>query len=155
MKVLKIIGIVVGVFVAAILVFAGVNHVAPLNMVSSDEYDTHSGIAIRGYDPVSYFVSNTPQIGSEDFQYEWNKAKWYFASAENKNSFVSNPEKYAPQFGGYCGFAVSTGFSASADPATFKIREGKLYLFNNQEVIAEAQKGGQEFWSTAESNWLK
>lgn len=155
MKALKITGIIVGVLVAAILVFARVNHVAPLSMVDSDAFDSSDGMAIQGYDPVSYFTSGKAVKGNEEIKFEWKNTNWYFGSEENKNSFVNNPEKYAPQFGGYCGFAVSTGFSATANPQVFKIRNDKLYLFNNADVVAEAEKGGEAFWKAAEANWNK
>lgn len=155
MKALKIVGIVVAVLAVGIFVFAKTNHVAPLGMVSSDEFDTYSGVAIKGYDPVSYFVFDKAQMGSEDFQYEWRNAIWQFVSEENKNAFMANPEMYAPQFGGYCGFAVNSGFTANADPNTFFIQDEKLYLFNGHEVKAEAQAGGNEFLDKAEANWNK
>ncbi|SMD34201.1 YHS domain-containing protein [Reichenbachiella faecimaris] len=155
MKVLKISGIIVAVLVVGIFVFAKTNHVAPLGMVSSDEFDNYSGIAIKGYDPVSYFVSDKAQLGTEDYQYEWKDAIWYFVSEENKNSFMANPEMYAPQFGGYCGFAVNAGFTAGADPTSYMIKDEKLYLFNGADVKAEAQAGGKEFFDKANANWNK
>jgi len=155
MKALKIVGIVVAVLVVGIFVFAKTNHVSPLGMVSSDEFDTYSGVAIQGYDPVSYFVSDKAQLGSEEYQYEWKEAKWYFVSEENKNAFVNNPEMYAPQYGGYCGFAVNAGFTAGADPTSYMIQDEKLYLFNGAEVKAEAKAGGSAFFDTANTNWNK
>ena len=155
MKALKIVGIVVVVLIVGIFVFAKTNHVAPLSMVSSNEFDTYSGVAIQGYDPVSYFVADKAQIGSEDYQTEWKDAKWYFVSEENKNAFVDNPEMYAPQYGGYCGFAVNAGFTAGADPTSYIIQDEKLYLFNGVEVKAEAQAGGAAFFDAANNNWNK
>ncbi|WP_420582496.1 YHS domain-containing (seleno)protein [Reichenbachiella sp.] len=155
MKALKIIGIVVVVLIVGIFVFAKTNHVAPLGMVPSNEFDTYSGVAIQGYDPVSYFVADKAKMGSEEYQYEWKDAKWYFVSEENKNAFIANPEMYAPQYGGYCGFAVNAGFSAGADPTSYIIQDEKLYLFNGAEVKAEAQAGGSEFFETANNNWNK
>lgn len=155
MKALKIAGIVVTVLIVAIFVFAKTNHVAPLGMVSSDEFDTYSGVAIKGYDPVSYFVSDKAQLGTEAFQYEWKDAIWRFVSEENKNAFMANPEMFAPQYGGYCGFAVHAGFTAGADPTSYVIQGEKLYLFNGTEVKAEAQAGSSAFFDTANANWDK
>ena len=86
------------------------------------------GQAIRGYDPVAYFKEGQPVEGDSDFQYEWKGAKWYFASQENLDAFIQSPESYAPQYGGYCAWAVSQGYTASIDPEAWHIREGKLYL---------------------------
>ena len=153
MKALKITGIVVTILVIGIFVFAKTNHVAPLSMISSSEIDNYSGIAIKGYDPVSYFVSNQALKGKETIKSEWRNAIWYFGSEENKNAFMSNPEKYAPQFGGYCSFAVNAGFSANADPTSFLIKDEKLYLFNGADVKAEAVEAGQAFFDLAHQNW--
>ncbi|MEO9965286.1 MAG: YHS domain-containing (seleno)protein [Reichenbachiella sp.] len=153
MKALKISGVIIGILVAAIVIFAKINHVAPLSMVDSESYDTYSGIALKGYDAVSYFVSDKPAKGSEAYQYQWKDAIWQFASEDNKNSFAANPSKYAPQFGGYCSFAVSTGFSAGADPTSYKIKDEKLYLFNGPEVLAEVEKSGEQFWEIASLKW--
>lgn len=153
MKALKIVGAITAVLVIGIFVFAKTNHVAPLGMVSSSEFDTYSGVAIKGFDPVSYFVSDKALMGSESIQYEWRDAVWYFTSEENKNAFVANPEMYAPQYGGYCGFAVNAGFTAGADPSSYLIKDEKLYLFNGAEVKAEAQAGGDQFFETATAKW--
>ena len=96
------------------------------------------GHAIRGYDPVAYFKEGKPVEGDSDFQYEWKDAKWYFASQENLDMFVQSPESYAPQYGGYCAWAVSQGYTASIDPEAWTIHEGKLYL--------NYSKGVQKQW---------
>ena len=96
------------------------------------------GQAIRGYDPVAYFKEGKPVEGDSDFQYEWKDAKWYFASQENLDMFVQSPESYAPQYGGYCAWAVSQGYTASIDPEAWNIHEGKLYL--------NFSKGVQKQW---------
>lgn len=84
--------------------------------------------AIRGYDPVAYFTQGQPAKGSEKFTHAWRGATWRFASAENRERFAAGPEKYAPQYGGYCAYAVAQGSTASIDPAAWSIAEGKLYL---------------------------
>ena len=98
-----------------------------------------SGKAIRGYDPVAYFKQGKPVEGQKKFQYEWNGAKWYFASQENLDDFTRSPENYAPQYGGYCAWAVSQGYTASTDPDAWHIHDGKLYL--------NYSKGVQKTWS--------
>lgn len=92
------------------------------------------GVAIRGYDAVAYFTEGKPVKGRSEFQYEWLSAKWYFASAANREAFARNSLKYAPQFGGYCAWAVSQNYTAGIDPDAWKIVDGKLYLNYNKSV---------------------
>ena len=89
---------------------------------------TFGGVAINGYDPVAYFTDGKPVDGSDDFTHDWNGATWRFASAEHRDMFAADPEKYAPQYGGYCAWAVSQGYTASTDPTAWKIVDDKLYL---------------------------
>lgn len=92
------------------------------------------GVAIRGTDPVAYFTNGAVVKGSPEHAYDWNGASWQFASAEKRALFVENPEAYAPQFGGYCAFALSKGALASTVPEAWTIYEGKLYLNYSLEV---------------------
>jgi len=85
-------------------------------------------VAINGYDPVGYFTQNKPVEGNAEISTQWNDAVWYFSSEENKMKFTAAPEKYAPQYGGYCAFAVSLGSTASTVPEAWSIVDGKLYL---------------------------
>lgn len=84
--------------------------------------------AIRGADPVAYFTQGRPVIGSEEFAAQWNDTTWHFASAENRDTFLADPEAFAPQYGGYCAWAVSQGYTASVVPEAWEIVDGKLYL---------------------------
>src|SRR5918996_1056363 len=95
--------------------------------VSADE----SGLAIRGYDPVAFFTLGKPQTGSPKITYKYQGATWRFASAENLATFKSATLRYAPQFGGYCAWAVSQHYLAPGDPSYWKIVDGKLYLNAN------------------------
>ncbi len=97
------------------------------------------GQAIRGYDPVAYFKEGKAVKGQKAFQYEWKGAKWYFVSQQNREEFLQSPKKYAPQYGGYCAWAVSQGYTASIDPEAWHIHQGKLYL--------NYSKGVQKMWS--------
>ncbi len=97
------------------------------------------GQAIRGYDPVAYFKERKATEGEKQFVYEWKGATWYFASQQNREDFIQSPEKYAPQYGGYCAWAVSQGYTASIDPEAWHIHENKLYL--------NYSKGVQRTWS--------
>ncbi len=97
------------------------------------------GGAIKGYDPVAYFIMGKPVEGSSRFTHQGMGATWRFASAENRDRFAADPRKYAPQFGGYCAWAVSQGTTAGIDPEAWRIVDGKLYL--------NYSKGVQETWA--------
>lgn len=92
------------------------------------------GVAIEGYDPVAYFTDGKPVEGSDDFTVEHNGATWHFASAANRDAFAADPEAYAPQYGGYCAWAVSQGYTAPIDPDAWKIVDDKLYLNYSEGV---------------------
>jgi hypothetical protein len=95
--------------------------VAPVNV-------DKKGVALHGYDPVSYFESATPLPGSESITYAAKGATWRFASEANRKKFAADPDKYMPQFGGYCAKAVSENDTADIDPLSYKIVGGKLYV---------------------------
>ncbi len=95
---------------------------------------TDGGFAINGYDPVGYFTDGKPVDGSDAHTLVWNDATWRFSSAENLATFEADPETYAPQYGGYCAYAVSRGYTASTDPDAWTIHENKLYLNYNRIV---------------------
>jgi YHS domain-containing protein len=95
---------------------------------------TSDGVAIKGYDPVAYFIDRKPVKGSREFEYVWMGAKWHFSSADHRDLFVKNPEKYAPQYGGYCAYAVSRGSTADIDPEVWTLVAGKLYLNLSKKI---------------------
>ena len=104
--------------------------------------------AIDGYDTVAYFTQNMPIEGDEKYQVKWRDANWFFSSEENKALFITEPEKYAPQYGGWCAFAMADGGStARIDPDAFTMHEGKLYLNYNKKV--------QGFWLEDKLNFIK
>ena len=85
-------------------------------------------VAIEGTDPVAYFTESKPVEGSKKFTHEWDGVNWRFASAKNRDLFKADPAKYVPQFGGWCAYAVSRGYTASIEPEAWSIVDGKLYL---------------------------
>ena len=93
-----------------------------------------SGLAVKGHDPVAYFTEGRPAKGNPQFSFEWMGARWVFPSAANRDLFAASPEKYAPQFGGYCAWAVSNNYTAGIDPEAWKIVDGKLYLNYSKSV---------------------
>ena len=113
----------------------------------------HSSKAIRGYDPVAYFTEGKPVQGKEDIMYKWNNATWYFSSQQNLDLFKANPEKYAPQYGGYCAFGLSNGYKAPTDADAWTIDNGKLYLNYNKDVKEEWNKERKQRIEKADKNW--
>lgn len=113
------------------------------------------GTALKGYDAVAYFKEGKPVKGKDDFRHEWMGAKWYFASAENRDEFAKNPEKYAPQFGGYCAWAVAHNYTASIDPEAWKIIDGKLYLNYSKDVQKKWEQDIPGFVKQGNENWPK
>lgn len=95
----------------------------------------NSGPALLGHDPVAYFRAGQPVPGQARFNTEWQGASWWFANDENRQAFVADPERYAPQYGGYCAYAMAGDAFASGDPRRWKIVEGKLYL--NANLLAQ------------------
>ena len=96
-----------------------------------DELNLKQGVALRGYDPVAYYTDQTAVAGDPAISYQWQGATWLFSSAAHREVFEADPAHYAPQFGGYCAFAVSRGTTADADPQQWAIVDGKLYVNNN------------------------
>ena len=92
------------------------------------------GKAIRGFDPVSYFLSGKAEKGSPEFNYSWGQANWTFSSREHLEIFRANPEKFAPQFGGFCAYGASEKHKAPTDPEAWTIVNGKLYLNYSHKV---------------------
>lgn len=89
------------------------------------------GLAVQGYDAVAFFTERKPVKGSPAHQLQWNGATWRFASPQALAAFTADPARYAPQFGGYCAWAVSQHYLAPGDPNFWKIVDGKLYLNAN------------------------
>lgn len=114
--------------------------------------DFLSDVAMGGYDPVSYF-QNKPAKGSNRFEFSYQGVKWRFVSAENLAAFKASPAKYAPQYGGYCAWAVSQGYTAKGDPAFWRIVDGKLYLNFDATVQQRWEKDIPGFINKANGNW--
>ncbi|MDB9528770.1 YHS domain-containing (seleno)protein [Oscillatoria sp. CS-180] len=110
-------------------------------------------IAIAGADPVAYFTESAYVPGSDQFTHEWSGAVWQFASAENRDAFAGDPLKYAPQYGGYCAWAVSQGYTAPVDPEAWKVVDGKLYLNFNQNIQARWARDIPGNIAKADANW--
>ncbi|MDJ0811677.1 MAG: YHS domain-containing (seleno)protein [Desulfobacterales bacterium] len=120
----------------------------------SEIYKNWRGVAIKGYDPVAFHTEGKPVKGSGDYELKWKDAKWRFASAENRDLFEADPEKYAPRYGGYCAWAVSEGYTASVDPENaWSIVDGRLYLNYNAEIKQKWEKDIPGHIKKADANW--
>jgi YHS domain-containing protein len=112
-----------------------------------------SNVAIKGFDPVAYFTDGRPVMGLAQFKTTYNGAEFRFASAAHRDSFIANPARYAPQYGGYCAWAVSQGYTAGIDPEAWRIVGGKLYLNYNKDVQAKWEKDIPGHITAANANW--
>ena len=112
-----------------------------------------NGVALQGYDPVTYFTDGQPAKGSQEFAASYNGAIYYFASAEHKAQFEKEPGKYAPLFGGYCAFAVSRGATAPISVDAFQILHGQLVLQKNKDILKRWQEDSESNFQKAEANW--
>lgn len=121
-------------------------------------FNLENGIAISGYDPVSYF-SNNAQMGDKKNSAKHQGVTYYFSSQKNKELFLKSPSKYEPQYGGWCAFAMGDyGKKVEVDPKTFKILDGKLYLFYNayfNNTLKSWNKNEKNLKSQADKNWLE
>jgi YHS domain-containing protein len=121
-------------------------------------YNLKKGIALEGYDPVSYF-NGKPLEGSDDIKVVYKSVTYLFANATNAAKFKQTPDKYEPAYGGWCAFAMGdTGEKVKIDPETFKILNGKLYLFYNfwaNNTLTDWNKNEAPLKSKGDQNWKK
>src|SRR5947209_11049708 len=92
-------------------------------------------VALQGYDPVAYFTDGKPQKGTADFNASFDDTTYWFKNAEHRALFVASPDRYAPQFDGYCAIMVSRGGKYEADPEAWAIADGRLYVFSSKESM--------------------
>ncbi len=112
-----------------------------------------SDVAVQGYDPVAYFASGEPVKGDKAFEIEWNGATFRFSSAENRDLFIANPEAYAPQYGGYCAWAIAQGKFAKGDAQRWRIVDGKLYLNFSKGIQKKWDADIPGFIETGDIQW--
>ena len=149
--------ILFGVLFGVLSLLVGVAYakrISPLSWKWYGEIHAPAGLAIDGYDPVAYHRAGTATRGDGNFHSQWHGAIWHFTSDENRKLFEANPAQYAPQFGGFCSYASSKGFTAKTDPTVWRIEDGALYLFNDAGMrdnwVAELEEGviekGKRAW---------
>jgi YHS domain-containing protein len=112
-------------------------------------------IAINGYDTVAYFTESKALPGNQGYFTQWNGLIWYFSNKGHKDLFDNNPEKYAPQYNGYCAWAMAESRKAETDPKVWKIVNGKLYLNCSKAAFESWSKDIPGNIKKADKNWLK
>jgi hypothetical protein len=112
-------------------------------------------VAIRGYDTVAYFTQGRPVQGKPEFEHVWQDAKWRFSSAEHRDLFVGEPDKYAPRYGGFCAGGMALGHRAPIDPEAWVIVDGKLYLNFSKTGRDEFATDPAPEIAKADANWQR
>jgi YHS domain-containing protein len=143
----------------AILITASVLHAQDNAALKAKHFNLDKGVAISGYDAVAYMKENKAVKGSKDFTSNYNGVTYYFASAADRDEFNKNPAIYEPQYGGWCAYAMGKkGEKVNIDPGTFKIVNGKLYLFYNKyfnNTLTDWNKDEVNLKARADANWQK
>lgn len=127
--------------------------VAATPAFAADPIYLKDGLALSGYDAVAYFTQARAVKGSPSFEHTWSGVRWRFASAADRDAFAASPEKYAPQFGGYCSYGVSRGLAVPGDPEAWKIVGGRLYLNFDKRVRAAWEKELPGVIDVGRSHW--
>ena len=113
-------------------------------------------LSIGGYDPVAYFTDGKPVQGKSEFEHLWHKLRWRFASDAHRQSFAKDPDRYAPQYDGYCAMGVSNDDAPhkdTVDPEAWAIVDGKLYLVHNQYWLGVWREHSEEYIERANASW--
>jgi YHS domain-containing protein len=131
---------------AAVLAAAG-------GQAAAGEFFEKDGAAIRGYDPVAYFVEDRAAKGSAQFKAAYKGSTFHFVSQQNRDRFAADPGRFAPQYGGFCAFGMAGGYKAAVDPEAFRVVDGRLYLNYNHEIQARWAKDIPGFIDKADRNW--
>ena len=137
-----------------VLIFCFVSYVS--YAADAPFYSHHKKGALKGADVVAYYSlkeGDKAVLGRDEFTYEWRGATWKFSSEENRRLFSENPEKYIPEFGGYCAYAMWLGFTNSILPNSWTIIDDKLYLNHNRFTKKRFLKKPEEFIEKAKANW--
>jgi hypothetical protein len=135
-------------FFLALLLFTGFGGIATGQSPMVDA-------AIKGYDTVAYFKASKAIKGNESFTVQWHNLTWYFQTSDNRDLFKASPEKYAPQYDGYCAWAMTEARKAATDPEVWKIVGDKLYLNCSMAAYEKWSKDIPGNIKKADTNWLK
>lgn len=138
---------------AAPLAAAGTFALPHRAMASEPAIYANDGIAVDGSDVVAYFTEGAPVAGDAAITHDYMGATWRFSTEENRAAFAADPEAYAPQYGGYCAYAVSQGYTASTIPEAWAIVDDKLYLNFNRRIQRRWERDPAGFIAAADANW--
>lgn len=141
---------------AAALLTSGLGYVMPASVALADGYQVNvdaQGLAIHGYDPVAYFTDGKAVAGDAALTAAHDGATYRFASAAHRDAFIADPGRYLPQYGGYCAWAVSQGYTAAGNPQNWRIVDGRLYLNYNTEIQHRWETDIPGNISSANTNW--
>ena len=116
---------------------------------------TAADVAIAGYDTVAYFTDARAVKGKPEFEYGWQDARWLFATAEHRDLFAADPERYAPRFGGFCAGGLSLGYMIEADPENWSIIDGRLYIDHTQRGRDMVRANPGPVLTAAEATWKR
>ena len=112
-----------------------------------------TGLVIRGYDPVAYFIEGRPVPGNPDLSMEYKGGKYLFATAAHRDAFKADTEKYVPQYGGYCAYGVAVGKKFDIDPASWRIVDGRLFFNLNPMILEKWGADTKGYIKKSEENW--
>ena len=110
-------------------------------------------LALNGYDPVSYFTAGRPEKGSAEFAAPFDDATYWFVSAEHRAMFAADPDRYAPQYNGFCAVFVARGLKREIDPEAWSIMDGKLYVFASKKGVPIFEQQTASIIDQANENW--
>ncbi len=131
----KNIALVIGIIILMLIAgFAFTKKISPIGLKLWGDINNSQGVAVGGYDVVAYQTQNSANLGEEAFSVSLHGIQWHFSSQEHKILFERSPEKYLPQYGGYCSFAVSKGVTANTNPDVWHVEDEKLYFFMDDGV---------------------
>lgn len=122
-------------------------------ILRANEIYAADGVAINGYDPVAYFTERKPIKGNPEFSASHKGSNFHFSSQQNRDVFIRSPDRYAPQYGGYCAYGLARGYKATTQPQAFTIVDDKLYLNYSDEVMATWRSDTAGYIAKADANW--
>lgn len=152
-KILKVSGISLLTLIGLVFLLMIVSGKSLIVLGMHDPIVTTHNVAIDGYDVMAYHNQQKSSRGSDAFVMEWMGAQWHFESLENKETFESDPEKYAPAFGGHCAFACSKGVAAPGAPESFAVINDQLYLYAEDQFRDEFAQDSEQLIEDGLSNW--
>ncbi|WJH38799.1 tat pathway signal sequence domain protein (plasmid) [Aliirhizobium terrae] len=122
-------------------------------ILQANEIYAADGVAINGYDPVAYFTERKPIKGNPEFVASHKGSNFHFSSQGHRDAFIRSPERYTPQYGGYCAYGLARGYKATTQPQAFTIVDDKLYLNYSDEVMATWRSDTAGYIKKADANW--